>query len=145
MGKAKVSISSVTKYRNSVLNEKSSAVSLKSTLSCVDTIVQKANAEIVKLSECEKNCAIADRTANEKLSALKAELSQLQSELASTPPTITVSKPCGTDDEGNTIYEDVEEPNPQYYALLDQIAAVNSKISTLNALKSEIQTKQSQV
>lgn len=145
MGKAKVSISSVTKYRNSVLNEKSSAVSLKSTLSCVDTIVQKANAEIVKLSECEKNCAIADRTANEKLSALKAELSQVQSELASTPPTITVSKPCGTDDEGNTIYEDVEEPNPQYYALLDQIAAVNSKISTLNALKSELQAKQTQV
>lgn len=50
----------------------------------------------------------------------------MQSELASTPPTITVSKPCGTDDEGNTIYEDVEEPNPQYYALLDQIAAANT-------------------
>lgn len=145
MGKAKVNISSVTKYRNSVLDEKSSAVSLKSTLSCVDAIVQKANAEIVKLSDCEKNCAIADIAANEKLSVLKAELSQLQSELASTPPTITVSKPCGTDDEGNTIYEDVEEPNPQYYALLDQIAAVNSKISTLNALKSELQAKQTQV
>lgn len=145
MGKAKVSISSVTKYRDSVIEENSSAVSLKSTLSCVDTIVRKANTEIVKLSECEKNCVIADRTAGEKLSSLKAELSRLQSELSSTPPTITVSKPCGTDDEGNTIYEDVEEPNPQYYALLDQIAAVNSKISMLNALKGELQAKQTQL
>lgn len=145
MGKAKVSISSVTKYRDSVLNEKSSAISLKSILSCVDTIVQKANAEIAKLLGCEKNCAITDGIANEKLSVLKAKLSQLRSELLSTPPTRTVSKPCGTDDEGNTIYEDVEEPNPKYYALLDKIAAVNSKISTLNALKSELQAKQTRV
>lgn len=145
MGKAKVSISFVTKYRNSVLEEKNSALSLKSSLSCVNIIVQRANAEIVKFSECEKNCVNADRRASEKLSSLQAELSRLQSELALTSPTKTVSKPCGTDEAGNTIYEDVEEPNPQYYGLLDQVAAVNSKIVALNTLKSELQAKRMQL
>ena len=142
MGKAKVSVSCVTKFKNSVTEEKSSATSLKSAVACVDAIVQKANFEINhKIVECEKNCNIALRTANEKLEVLQNELNDLQSRLAVTPSTITVSKPCGTDEEGNTVYEEVEEPNPEYYALLDQISEVKEKISTLKNLKSELQAK----
>lgn len=145
MGKAKVSVSCVTKFKTSVTEEKNSATSLKSAVACVDAIVQKANEEIAKIAECEKNCKIALRTANEKIEMLQNELGELQSRLAVTPPTIMVSEPCGTDEEGDTIYEEVEEPNPEYYALLNQISEVEAKISKLKALINELQDKMQQL
>ena len=141
MGKAKVSISCVTKFRTSVDEEKASAAALKSAVACVDAIVQKANSEIAKINECDNKCNLTLQTAHEKLEALQDELSELESRLAVTPETIWVSVSCGTDENGDTIYEEVEEPNPEYYALLNQISIVESKISRLESLINELESK----
>ena len=141
MPKAKVSISCVTKFRTSVDEEKASAAALKSAVACVDAIVQKANSEIAKINECDNKCNLTLQTAHEKLEALQDELSELESRLAVTPETIWVSVSCGTDENGDTIYEEVEEPNPEYYALLNQISIVESKISRLESLINELESK----
>ena len=144
MGKAKVSISCVSKFRIVVEEEKSSAVLLKSSVACVDEIVRKANSEIDQLNECDKKCGLSLQTAHNKLLILQDELFALKIRKDATPPTTTerVSVPCGTDEDGYTIYEDmyIEVPNPEYYALLNQISIVESKISQLESLIQKLES-----
>ena len=65
---------------------------------------------------------------------LREEREQLLHELAVTPPTITITVACGTDEEGNTIEESREVRNPEYDALLDEIDTVETKIQELKSL-----------
>ena len=66
---------------------------------------------------------------NEKQKDYMNELSVLESRLAVTPETIWVSVPCGTDENGSTIYEEIENPNPEFIALLKKIEEISAKIS----------------
>ena len=141
MGKAKVSISCVTKFKTGVTEEQSAAISVGKSISCIDDITNKAKREVDKLDRCERKCNSTLALANKKLSELNARLSALESSLANTPPTVKELVPSGTDEEGNTVYEEVEVPNPKYYALLDQISEVQAKISKLRGLINELTQK----
>lgn len=141
MGRARVSISSVTKFNDSVIEEKENAVSLKSAVNCIDEIVQKINTEIVKIIECKKNCEIALRTGNEKLTEFRKELAELTCRLSVTQPIIKELEPCGTDEEGNVKYQEVEKTNPEYYNLVDQISGLETRISKIRDLIEELLQK----
>ena len=73
------------------------------------------------------------QNADEKLKELKAELAALESRLEVTSQTIVITEACGTDEDGDTIYKEVELNNPECCALLNQIAAVEAKIAELTA------------
>ena len=141
MGRARVSISVVTRFRQSVEEEQTSISHLKNSTDCIDTLIQQAQKELRKIEKCQTRCSNALGIGEKKLSELEKELSQLMQELAVTPSTITVTVACGTDEEGNTIYESSEERNPEYDALLNQIDTVETKIQVLESLLSELGEK----
>lgn len=62
------------------------------------------------------------------------EREQLLHELAVTPPTITITVACGTDQEGNTIYESRYEQNPAYDELQNHLDVLEAKIQELQLL-----------
>ena len=81
----------------------------------------------------------------QKIEEARQELDELYQQLAITPETIPDQVSCGTDEEGNDIYEEVEIPNPDYIALQNDISDVKARLEKLQALLDELESLTNQL
>ena len=127
--RAKVNIADVAALRDAVLKQGAN----------VNDIIERYNGAVnsarsaIQTEITSNNSAIADAlkgkaATNDAIAKVRAKLNQLRAQLARTPPTITV-----TYDDGNGGTTTSVEPNPAYYALLDQISQLEGRIELLNS------------
>lgn len=160
MGKARVNIVDISNFKRRV-NDFASGVkefnsSVNYEISSIDTSIKK---DINKLEESIAKCQKSMEHAKNKLQELEKEqeklekereelekeredlekeLNDLKRELENIPKTIVVLEPIGTDDKGNTIYREVEKPNPEFINLTDKLLDFNNDYSEICDNISEI-------
>lgn len=143
MSKANVNIDDVTSFQNSIKSETETLNGINANFSQqLAEINEQVKQEKKKINVALDNCKKGINKLTIKIEELNEKLELLQAKLAATPPTITTTI---TDDEGNS--STVEEPNPEYLAIQNQIVEVEQKIETLENLLmlfEELQTKATQ-
>lgn len=143
MSKANVNIDDVTSFQNSIKSETETLNGINANFSQqLGEINEQVKLEKKKINVALDNCKKGINKLTIKIEELNEQLELLQAKLAATPPTITTTV---TDDEGNS--STVEEPNPEYLAIQNQIVEIEQKIETLENLLmlfEELQTKATQ-
>lgn len=167
MGRARVNIVDISNFKRRVNDFASGVKELNSSvnyeISSIDTNIKK---DINKLEESIAKCQKSMEHAKNKLQELEKEqeklekereelekereklekeredlekeLNDLKRELENIPKTIVVLEPIGTDDKGNTIYREVEKPNPEFINLTDKLLDFNNDYSEICDNISEI-------
>lgn len=139
MAIAHVNIAEVESFSRNIEQQREIAADVQSQMtSTVSRLVDDISVETDKASIVQQKINESQKILSEKQTQASVKLNELYSTLASTPETITESVACGTDEDGNTIYENIEVPNPEFGRLQSEIGEINSKISYLDSLSSHL-------
>lgn len=142
--KARVSLASVSAFKNTVIDLETISAKFESSICCLKDIQHGIDNQIVVLKESnsilEKGKDIADKKIREieetlaRLTAqresIQSDLDAVESEIASTPASYTY-----TDEEGNSH----EVPNPEYSALCVRASALERELAVIDGRIAEKQ------
>lgn len=127
---AHVSRECVSRYAFSVRESSEHFIKVGQDISQVDDAIQEMSGYVRDLEVQNRNCSDAISHLDSTIIDLEAQLAALQTQLAVTPPEIPVTY---EDEEGHSYT--VMEPNPAYYALLDQICGVQNRLNAAKATR----------
>lgn len=146
MARARIDSASLDRVRSSVENMHNSIASINNSISALDSQINKIEADRARaqkslndLNRQKSDIARQIQEQQEIVSQLSEQVTQIASALASTPPTIQVTEQCGTDADGNPIYQTKTIPNPEYAALESELSSLQSELATAQEQLSQLQ------
>lgn len=127
MASTHVSKEDVEQYSSSIRETSEHFNNVSQNIIQLDEAIQELQTMIADLDVQDNRCKEAIEHLNSVIQNLENQLRELNAELAVTPPTI----PETYEDENGAVHT-VMVPNPAYYAILDQIKAVQNKLDEAN-------------
>ena len=146
MARARIDSASLDRVRLSVENMHNSVASINNSISNLDAQINKIESDraraqktLNELNRQKSDIANQIREQQEIVLQLSEQVTQIASALASTPPTIQVTEQCGTDADGNPIYQTKTVPNPAYTSLQSELSSLQSELATAQEQLSQLQ------